>query len=113
LAKLLIGLYNEEYHYYYMKDKKDLCQWCHYKLPKSRENNPLLGSLLAVKTLCLGQSWWFSPCHILLLGPSLHGPTSISLLWLYKGYICVPHLCWVVAPITWNFIVCENLCLGW
>ncbi len=26
LAKLLIGLYNEEYHYYYMKDKKDLCQ---------------------------------------------------------------------------------------
>jgi hypothetical protein len=25
-------------------------------------------------------SWWFSPCAVVLLGPSLHGPTSISLL---------------------------------
>ena len=22
---------------------------------------------------------------------------------LYKGYICVPHWCWVVAPIAWDF----------
>jgi hypothetical protein len=27
------------------------------------------------------QSWWFSPCAVVLLGPSLHGPTSIPLLW--------------------------------
>jgi hypothetical protein len=39
-----------------------------------------LGLLLAVKTFCLGCSWWFSPCHVVLRGPSLHGPTSISLL---------------------------------
>ena len=57
-----------------------------------------------VKTLCLGQSWWFSPCHVVLCTPSLHGPTSIPLFWLYKGYICVLHWCWVVASITWNFI---------
>jgi hypothetical protein len=55
------------------------------------------------KPCCLGCSCWFSPCHVVLRGPSLHGPTSISLLWLYKGYICVPHWCWVVAPITWDF----------
>jgi hypothetical protein len=53
-------------------------------------------------------SWWFSPCAVVLLGPSLHGPTSISLLPLYTRYICVRHWCWVVAPITWNFIGCEN-----
>ena len=57
-----------------------------------------------VKTCCLGRSWWFSPCHVVLRGPSLQRPTSISLLWLYKGYICVPHWCWVVALIFWNFI---------
>jgi hypothetical protein len=53
--------------------------------------------------LYLGRSWWFSLCHVILCGPSLHGPTSISLLWLYKGNICVPHWCWLVAPITWDF----------
>jgi hypothetical protein len=58
---------------------------------------------MAVKTLCLGHSWWFSLCHIVLCGPSLQGCTSISLLQLYKGYICFPHWCWVVAPITWDF----------
>ena len=57
-----------------------------------------------VKTLCLGCSWWFSPCHVMLLGHSLHGPTSISLLCLYKGYICVPHWCWVLALTYWNFV---------
>jgi hypothetical protein len=34
------------------------------------------------KQKCLGQSWWVSPCHVMLLGPSLHGPTSIPLLQL-------------------------------
>ena len=57
-----------------------------------------------VKTRYMGWSWWFSPCHVVLRGSSLQGPTSISLLWLYKGYICVPHWCWVVALIFWNFI---------
>jgi hypothetical protein len=56
-----------------------------------------------LETLCLDRSWWFSPCHVLLLGPSFQGPTWISLLWLYIGYICVPHWGWVLAPITWNF----------
>jgi hypothetical protein len=125
-----------------------------------------------LETLCLDWSWWFSPCHVMLLGPfppsthlnfsgmilqrlylcitlvlggstdllklywlwrscvwaghggihpvtscysgpSLHGPTSISLLQLYKGYICVPHWCWVVTPITWNFIGWwKPCCLG-
>ena len=58
---------------------------------------------------CLGQSWWFSPCHIMLLSPFLQQPTSFSLLQLYRGYICVPHWCWVVALIYWNFIGSENL----
>jgi hypothetical protein len=31
-----------------------------------------------------------------LLGPSLKGPTSISLLQLYQGYIFVPHWCLVL-----------------
>jgi hypothetical protein len=57
---------------------------------------------------CLGWSWWLSPCHVVLLGPSLHGPTLIPLLQLLIGYICVPHWCWVVAPINWNFISCGN-----
>jgi hypothetical protein len=63
--------------------------------------------------LYLGRSWWFSLCHVILCGPSLHGPTSITLLWLYKGYICVPHWCWLVAPITWDFIGWwKPCCLG-
>jgi hypothetical protein len=57
-----------------------------------------------VKTLCLGRSWWFSPCQVMLLGHSLHGPTTITLFRLYKGYICVPHWCWVVALISGIFI---------
>ena len=61
-----------------------------------------------LETLCLDRSWWFLPCHVMLCGPSLHGPTSNSLLQLYKGYICVPHWCWVVALIYWNFIGCKN-----
>ena len=28
-----------------------------------------------IKTLCLGRSWWFSPCHVGQLGHSLQGPT--------------------------------------
>jgi hypothetical protein len=56
-----------------------------------------------LETLCLNRSWRFSPCHVLLLGPSIQGPTWISLLWLYIGYICVPHWGWVLAPITCNF----------
>jgi hypothetical protein len=59
---------------------------------------------MAIKTLFLGHSWWFSLCYVVLRGPSLHGPTSISLVWLYKIYICVPHWCWLVAPIAWDFI---------
>jgi hypothetical protein len=70
--------------------------------------HPFLGTLLPVETMCLGWSWWFSPCPVELLGPSLHGPTLIPLLQFWIGYICVPHWCWVVAPITWNFIGCEN-----
>ena len=46
-------------------------------------------------------------------GPSLHGSTSISLLQLYKGYVCVPHWCWLVAPIAWDFIGWwKPCCLG-
>jgi hypothetical protein len=59
-----------------------------------------------LETLCLQWSWLFSPCHIVVRAPSLHGPTSISLLWFYKGYICVLHWCWVVAPITCDFVGC-------
>ncbi len=61
---------------------------------------------------CLDKSWWFSPFHVVLLGPSLQRPTKISLSRIYKSYICVPHWCWVVAPISWNFIGCENLVSG-
>jgi hypothetical protein len=43
-----------------------------------------------------------------LLGPSLDGPTLLPLLQLLIGYICVPHWCWVAAPISWNFISCGN-----
>jgi hypothetical protein len=70
--------------------------------------HPFLGTLLAAETQCLGRSWWFSPCPVVLLGPSLHGPTLMPLLQLLIGYICVPHWCWVVAPINWNFISCTN-----
>ena len=63
---------------------------------------------MAVKMLCLGRSWWFSLCYVVLCGSSLHGPTSISLLSLNKGYSCVPHWCWVVAPIAWDFIGYKN-----
>ena len=63
---------------------------------------------MAVKMLCLGRSWWISPCYVMLRGPSLHGPTSISLLSLNKGYSCVPHWCWLVAPIAWDFIGYKN-----
>jgi hypothetical protein len=63
---------------------------------------------MALKTLCLGHSWGFLPCHVVLCGPSLHGPTSIFLLRLYKGYNCVPHWWWLVAPITWVFNGCKN-----
>jgi hypothetical protein len=63
---------------------------------------------MAIKTLCLVCSWWILPCYVVLHGPSLHGPTSISLLWVYKGNICVPHWCWVVAPITRDFNGCKN-----
>ena len=71
---------------------------------------------MAVKMLCLGRSWWFSLCHVVLCGSSLHGPTSISLLSLNKGYSCVPHWCWVVAPIAWDFIGYKNPlseCCSW
>jgi hypothetical protein len=68
---------------------------------------------MAIKTLFLGHSWWFSLCYVVLRGPSLHGPTSISLVWLNKVYIGVPHWCWLVAPITWDFIVWwKPCCLG-
>jgi hypothetical protein len=63
---------------------------------------------MAIKTLCLVHSWWISPCYVVLRGPSLHWPNSISLLRLYKGYNCVPHWCWLVAPITWVFNGCKN-----
>jgi hypothetical protein len=36
-------------------------------------------TLLVVETMCLGRSWWFSPCPVVLLGPFLHGPTLIRL----------------------------------
>ena len=65
-----------------------------------------------VKILCLGQSWWFPPCHIVVRAPSLHGPTSITLFWFYKGYICVLHWCWVVAPITCDFVGCWKPCVS-
>jgi hypothetical protein len=68
---------------------------------------------MAIKTLCLVRSWWISPCYVVLRGPSLHGPTSISLLSLNKGYSCVPHWCWLVAPITWDFYwLVKPCCLG-
>jgi hypothetical protein len=39
-----------------------------------------LGLCWMLETLCVDRSWLFSPCHIVVRGPSLHGPTSISLL---------------------------------
>jgi hypothetical protein len=60
------------------------------------------------KQKCLGQSWWVSPCPVVLLGSSLHGPTSFCLLQFEIGYICVPHWCWVVALISWNCIGSQN-----
>jgi hypothetical protein len=50
--------------------------------------HPFLGTLLAVETMCLGLSWWFSLCPVVLLGPSLHGPTSISLTIIDRLYLC-------------------------
>jgi hypothetical protein len=110
------------------------CPTCHvptsiYLLQICRGNNgvPLWCWLVAPITssnfyslwmpCCLGWSGWSSPCPVVLLVPSLHGPTSISLLQLYKGYNCVPHWCGVVAPISCHFIGCVHdlsiMHLGW
>ena len=42
-----------------------------------------------VETLCLGWSWWFSPCHVMLLGPSLHGThLNFSVMIIQRLYLC-------------------------